>query len=234
VTNLNIEAAFGLCTGEPFVAQKEQHMDAALMAVTNELLRGEVGSGLHGTGQPGHDDRDEMGVCIEPPTHVLGLSGFEQYIWRGNIATGERKKEGERSYHGDLDLCIYSLRKFVRLAAKGNPSILALLFVPPSHLVKQTPLGEELQRLAPSIVSRQAGARYLGYMRSQRDRLLGLRGGHHGGKARPELIEAYGFEKKLIWYADGTAHVRSAPDYHAINEFLVRAYTQHWAERGMI
>lgn len=268
-------------------------MTYAMMAIENEILRGQVGSGLHGTGMSGQDDRDEMGVCIEAPEFVIGLSKFEQHIDRYNVATGVRKHEGERSGYGDLDLCIYSLRKYVRLAAQGNPSILALLFVPPSELVVSTPWGEALQRLAPSIISRQAGYRYLGYMNSQRMRLTGERGGGHGrrgGAKRPELVEAHGFdtkfamhmarlpiqgiellstrkitfpvpeparswlrsvregfvpledvlaktaelEKKLVWLTEGSAHVRTEPDWHRINVFLRNAYQGHWEEHGLI
>ena len=53
-------------------------MDAAKLAFENEILRGEVGSTAHGTGHEGQEDRDEMGVCIEPPAYVCGLSKFEQ------------------------------------------------------------------------------------------------------------------------------------------------------------
>ena len=34
----------------------------------------QVGSGVHGTAVTGQDDRDEMGVCLEPPQFVTGLA----------------------------------------------------------------------------------------------------------------------------------------------------------------
>ncbi|WP_234353801.1 DNA polymerase beta superfamily protein [Gordonia iterans] len=42
------------------------------IAEPNTILRGQVGSGLHGV-TTGADDRDEMGVCIEPRANVIGL-----------------------------------------------------------------------------------------------------------------------------------------------------------------
>ena len=54
------------------------------------ILRCLVGSGVHGTAVEGQDDRDEMGICIEPPEYVVGLRRFEQYIYR-------TQPEGERS-----------------------------------------------------------------------------------------------------------------------------------------
>ena len=38
------------------------------------ILRVQVGSGVHGTSITGQDDRDEMGLCLEPPQFVTGLA----------------------------------------------------------------------------------------------------------------------------------------------------------------
>ena len=44
------------------------------VAQGNCILRGLVGSTVHGLANPGTDDRDEMGVCIEPPEYVMGTA----------------------------------------------------------------------------------------------------------------------------------------------------------------
>ena len=44
-----------------------------------EVLRTQVGSGVHGVSIEGTDDRDEMGMCVEGPQSVIGLRRFEQY-----------------------------------------------------------------------------------------------------------------------------------------------------------
>ena len=55
-----------------------------------------------------------MGVFIEPPEHVVGLRRpADHYAFR-------TKPEGARSGPGDTDLVTYSLRKYLRLAAKGR------------------------------------------------------------------------------------------------------------------
>ncbi len=150
-----------------------------------------VGSGVHGTAVDGQDDRDEMGICIEPPEYVCGLEAFEQYIFR-------TQPEGHRSGPGDVDLTIYSVRKWMRLAVQGNPTVLLPLFVSNRDVIVRTELGDELRALAPSIVSRRAGERFQGYLAAQRDRLLGVRGGKHTN--RPELIETYGFDTKYAMH----------------------------------
>ena len=119
------------------------------------ILRGLVGSTVHGLNvNDGIEDRDEMGVCIEPLADAMALAAaFEQFIYRSAV---EREgREGARSTAGDLDLTIYSLRKWMRLALKGNPTILLLLFTPEDQLVHCDSLGRELRNLAPKIVSRR-------------------------------------------------------------------------------
>ena len=51
-------------------------------------------------------------------------------------------------------LTVFSLRKWTRLALKGNPTVLLLLFIPPEHLYFITPLGLGLMDLAPAFVER--------------------------------------------------------------------------------
>lgn len=153
------------------------------------ILRSTVGSTVHGLHLPGTDDRDEMGVCIEPPERMLGLQNFEQYIQRDQA-------EGVPSQPGDLDLVIYSLRKYVKLAAAGNPTILILLFAPP---LWRNGFGDELLRKRDLFASRESGKRFLGYLKAQKERLLGQRGQMR--VTRTELIEKYGYDTKFAMHA---------------------------------
>ena len=158
------------------------------VALPNEILRSVVGSGVHGIAIPGTDDHDEMGVYVEPPEYVLGVVEHRQdYIWR-------TQPEGVRSGHGDTDLVLYSLCKYLRLAVKGNPTALLPLFAPSESLVVSTPLGKELRELRSAFLSRTAVERFLGYMHSQHERMLGQ--SKRGVPNRPELVERYGWDVK--------------------------------------
>lgn len=156
------------------------------IAEANTILRSEVGSTVHGLGV-GTDDRDEMGVCVEPPDYVIGLRHFEQFVYR-------TQPDGVRSGPGDLDLTIYSLRKWCSLALKGNPTILLLLFTPREACTVWTTEAERLRSLAWAFASRRAGKAFLGYMQQQRQRLLGERG--QMSVKRPELVAAHGYDTK--------------------------------------
>lgn len=107
------------------------------------------------------------------------------------------RPEGVRSGTGDADLVLYSLRKYLRLATKGNPTALLPLFAPADAVLVRTPLGDELRELAPAVVSREAVRRFLGYLNSQRERMLGRR--HR--PARPELVARYGYDVKYASHA---------------------------------
>ena len=48
--------------------------EARRIAEDGMILHVQVGSGVHGTSVTGQDDRDEMGLCLEPPQFVTGLA----------------------------------------------------------------------------------------------------------------------------------------------------------------
>jgi len=136
-----------------------------------------------------------MAVVVESAKEVLGLEG------RSPATLMYRTKpEGERSGPGDIDRTIHPLRRFIRLAASGNPSILMAFWAP---VIEATEPGRDLQRLGELFVGRHFIPRYRGYMQSQAERLLGLRGGRHGrrgGGQRDELIGAFGYDTKYAMH----------------------------------
>lgn len=182
----------GVAGGDPYRAMAEKHA----------ILRAPVGSTIHGLHLAGTDDRDEMGVCIEDFAAVAGFKEFEQYIYR--TAAEREGKQDAPSQHGDLDLTIYSLRKYLRLALQGNPTVLTLLFVPQELCVHCDARGQHLQEMSPMIISRQAGKRYLGYLEAQRMRLLGERGQKKVN--RPELEAKHGYDTKYAMHMLRLAH----------------------------
>jgi uncharacterized protein len=168
------------------------------VARAGEILRTVVGSGVHGIAIEGTDDHDEMGVFVEPPARVLGLlPPVNHYVFR-------TQPEGARSGPGDTDLVMYSLRKYLRLALKGNPTALLPLYAPADAVLVLTPLGAELRDLGPAVLSQRAVHRFLGYMNAQRDRLVGARRG--GLPNRPELVARFGYDVKYASHALRLAH----------------------------
>jgi hypothetical protein len=154
------------------------------------LLRVEVGSTAHGTGLPGGEDYDELAIMADPYESMVGIASFDETItWRPG------RSEGERSQPGDYDLVVHGARKFCRLAAQGNPSILMALYGP---VRASNELGRSLRHQHALFYSDRARQRFLGYARSQRERLLGVRGGKHTN--RPELIAEHGYDTKYAMH----------------------------------
>lgn len=179
------------------------------LAERGTILRVQAGSGVHGTSIDGQDDRDEMGLCLEPREYVTGVSRvpgagadfsglieFEQYEYH---SAWERSGGlANRSGAGDLDVCIYSARKWTRLALQGNPTVLLPLFVPEPEIVVITDAGRELRANADRIASRRAAERFLGYLVSQRRSMTGEVGAHSN---RPELVAQFGYDCKFAMHA---------------------------------
>lgn len=183
--------------------------EARQIAERGLILRTQVGSGVHGTAITGQDDRDEMGICLEPREFVTGLARvprgirgegalipFEQYqrhtVWDqpGGLAN--------RSGAGDLDVIVYSARKWARLALAGNPTVLLVLFVPDDEVVFRNAAGAELVANADRFVSKLAADRFLGYLASQRAAMTGESGAHTN---RPELVAVHGYDTKFAMHA---------------------------------
>jgi uncharacterized protein len=198
-----IAGSTALPAGYPHPHASEQ---ARAIAEAGMILRAQVGSGVHGTAVAGHDDRDEMGICLEPPQFITGLARvpngtggpgpsvrFEQY--ERHTAWDRPGGVTERSGAGDLDVVIYSARKWARLALDGNPTVLLVLFVPDEEVVFRDAAGAELTANARRFVSRLAATRFLGYLRGQHEQATG-----HASR-RPELAAAHGYDTKHAMHA---------------------------------
>lgn len=152
------------------------------------FYRTEIGSTAHGTGLPGHEDYDEIGIMGEPWEQVVGISkGEDTIVYRPG------RGPGDRSEPGDYDLTIHTARKWARLCATGNPSMLVALHGPQRFWNQDVPLPP-----FGAFWSKQAIARFIGYATQQRERLEGVRGGKHTN--RPELVEAHGYDTKYAMH----------------------------------
>ncbi|UTI63892.1 nucleotidyltransferase domain-containing protein [Paraconexibacter antarcticus] len=177
----------------PFVSVNslEKDRDRALQVARDHcVLRGLVGSTVHGLSNPGTDDRDEMGVCVEPREYLLGLRRFEHCVAR-------TQPEGVPSGPGDIDLTVYGLQKFCRLASKGSPTVLLLFYVRGDDILERNELSRELQDLAPAFLSQRTGRAFLGYLDAQ---ARSLRGERHATRTR-ELSATHGYDTKFAMHA---------------------------------
>lgn len=164
------------------------------MALTPEqceqrtILKILAGSHVHGLNIETSDE-DHEAIVIEPLSEAVGLG----LPWEDT----ERIRQAD----GQPDVKYFSLRKWCRMASRGNPNFLLMLFAPTSHILKSDARGGQLRDLREIFLSKQSIKSHLGYMQGQRSRLINHQatfgGGGGRGKPRFELIEKYGYDTKF-------------------------------------
>lgn len=161
----------------------------------NVILLVKAGSESLGL-QLNDSDRDEVGVFVEDMPQIVGFNPVDTLEYRSAVVrTGINNVKSEP---GDIDLTLYSLRKFIQLALGGNPNLLNVLYAPANNCLIQTETGKLLQVMRNAIVSKKAGKAYLGYLRSQKNRLLGNIGQKRVN--RPDLQAQYSFDTKYAMH----------------------------------
>lgn len=116
------------------------------------------GSHSFGTNIEG-SDLDVKGVCIPPKEYLFGF--------------GQNFEQAEQN---EPDLVVYSLQKFMNLAANANPNIIEVLFTDPSDWLYQTPAGEKLHEHRYLFLSKKARYSFSGYAIAQLKRMKTHRG----------------------------------------------------------
>jgi uncharacterized protein len=143
------------------------------------------GSELHGAKVHGTDDLDIYGVYVEPPDLVLGLESLPHYVW--STASDDR-----RNGPHDVDVILYSLKKWASLACKGNPTALHFLF---ASGVLENSIWKTVVHRRAAFLARTHIKPFLGFADGQLRRLTGRKGRGKKGQ-RPELEMKYGYDVK--------------------------------------
>jgi predicted nucleotidyltransferase len=148
------------------------------------------GSQLHGAKLALTDDLDIYGVFIEPPEHALGLTRLDHYVWS---TAGDDRRNGP----DDIDVTLYSLRKWASLAAKGNATTLHFIYAPVSPEISSS-LWEQVVENRALFLSKKSGHQFQRFAESQLRRLKGEGVGKHG--IRQEYVRNFGFDTKAAMH----------------------------------
>lgn len=159
------------------------------------LMLTEYGSRAYGTATAS-SDRDLLGVYVEHDRQVYGLATAETQNFR--VHPGGRLErlltnKSSRSAADVAEMHFHPLRKFVSLAAAGNPTVLSTLWSTNELLVVDTLPGALLCEHRAHFLSKHAGFRHAGYARAQRDALTGV---SNKRTNRPELVSEHGYDTK--------------------------------------
>lgn len=151
------------------------------------ILRAWRGSIAHGTYRPPEDpnsidDKDLVGICVPPLDHYFGLKDFAS-------------KGTQEIMRGDLDVVIYEAAKAIRLLARGNPNMLAILWMPDYLYLGWTNAGTLLVENRDLFATKAAYKPFMGYAQSQMKKME--KGTYTGmGEKRRRLVEQYGYDCK--------------------------------------
>jgi len=148
------------------------------------------GSELHGAKVGKTDDTDLYGVYIEDPQEALGLDPSEHFVWS---TAGDERRNGP----DDVDVTLYSLRKWAGMAAKGNATALHFLFAEPKEV--EPGAWKKIQAGRGLFLSRNSSKQFLGFADDQFKRLTGEKGSGKKGQ-RPEYIGKYGYDTKAAMH----------------------------------
>lgn len=148
------------------------------------------GSELHGAKVGATDDLDIYGVFLDVPAVVLGLEPRRHFVW--STARDDRRNGPE-----DVDLTLYSLRRWAQLAAKGNAT--ALHFVFANATATSNELWGMVQARRDLFISKQSAAQFLEFAGSQLRRITGEQGRGAKGR-RPEYESVFGYDTKAAMH----------------------------------
>lgn len=96
-------------------------------------------------------DVDTGGIYISPPSQLLGL-GFD---WQDEVSDDKH------------DTTWYSLKKFMSLLAKSNPTVLEALFVPDRCVIFEHPIMTEIKKNRDKYLTKECFNAFVGYAIAQ-------------------------------------------------------------------
>jgi uncharacterized protein len=146
------------------------------------------GSQLHGAKIGATDDTDWYGVFMEPPAKMIGLDRNEFFVF---TTGGKQGGNGPQ----DVDVCLYSLRKWAGMAAKGNPSALHFVFAREEF---STPWWEKIVERRDIFASKRHAKPFVKFADDQMDRLCGRKGQKNVHRAT--LARKHGYDTKYAMH----------------------------------
>jgi predicted nucleotidyltransferase len=147
------------------------------------------GSELHGAKVHGTDDLDIYGVYVEPPEIILGLESLPHFVWS---TAGDDRRNGPN----DVDVTLYSLKKWAGLACKGNPTALHFLFAQSAF---KSEIWSAVLAQKEVFVARSCVKQFLGFADDQLKRMTGQKGRGKKGQ-RPEIEVEFGYDVKAAMH----------------------------------
>jgi len=125
------------------------------------ILETRIGSHLYGTNRPDSDE-DYQGIFIPSREDLLGVQNCSAE-WSMN----EKKSDTIQNQKGDVDRKFYSLKRFMHLAAEGQPGQLELFFATPASVISYDPIWSKILDNIGLFLCRKSIVPFIGFAMSQ-------------------------------------------------------------------
>jgi len=150
------------------------------------LFLTKTGSHLYGTNTP-ESDEDFVGVFLGNPEYYIGIKNVKEID-----CSIKDKDESGKNTKDAVDIKVYELRQFLKLAGDVNPNIVELLFAKGKDVVVfNTPEFEEIQNNYHLFINRRVFDSFQGYARQQMKK---------GISKAENLSELKGFKNTLLTF----------------------------------
>lgn len=134
------------------------------------LIKAVAGSHLFGTDTPS-SDTDYKGVYLPSADEIL-LGSYKESV---SYTTGDDSSKNSKE---DIDVELYSLKKFLKMVSRGDTAALELLFTPEDKIVEKDPMWDEIVARRDELLSSKVSA-MIGYARQQANK-YGIKGSRMG------------------------------------------------------
>jgi predicted nucleotidyltransferase len=149
------------------------------------MLEFVIGSNLYGTNTP-TSDRDYSGVFMPNEDMVFGFERAEEV----DLSVKSKRSDG-RNDENAIDVTLYELRKFVKLALENNPNVLEMLFINPENIIFSNWYGSELLNHAHLFPHKGLKVKFLAYAFSQKHKMVIRSDNFHALENANEWLEDY-------------------------------------------
>jgi predicted nucleotidyltransferase len=165
------------------------------------------GSAAHGATGNKPTDTDISGVYIQPVEMVLGIPQMKvdeegnRKVFDPDVHVWSSSGDNKRNTADDLDVNLFSLRKWTNMVATGNSNAIEFLFIPSlAHNSKRRRGIWEDYILAnkATFISQRAGFHFTEFSKGMLKRIKGEGQGKHG--QRPELEAEFGYDVKAAMH----------------------------------
>ena len=123
------------------------------------ILKTQFGSNVYGTNLP-TSDLDYKAIYIPEPRDII-LGRVKETIQQNT-----KKDKTAKNSKDDIDLEIFSLKKYLQLLTEGQTVALDILFTPKEFWVESTPIWEEIRENKHKFLNNKINS-FIGYTRTQ-------------------------------------------------------------------